>query len=356
MPVMASLSEVAYEAAMPIATHEQYCQMLDRAKTEKFAYPAINVTSLETLNATLAGFAAAKSDGIVQVSTGGGKHASGALGNMPLGAIVLAEAAHRLAEEHGVLIALHTDHCHPEFVESFLDPLLDYSRDRIAKGGRALFQSHMLDGSVLPTAENLALSAKYHARCAEMDIILEIETGVVGGEEDGHDTSGVDKEKLYTTPEDMVMAHELLAPIGRFMLAATFGNVHGVYKPGNVKLQPKILAEGQAAVTAKHKTGDNPLDLVFHGGSGSTLAEIHETLDYGVIKMNIDTDCQYTFSRPIVDHVMKNYDGMLKIEGEVGNKKVYDPRAYLKKALEGMKQRIVGATHDLRSEGRSLLA
>jgi fructose-bisphosphate aldolase class II len=341
---------------MPIATHEQYCQMLDRAKSEKYAYPAINVTSLETLNATLAGFAAAKSDGIIQVSTGGGKHASGQLGDMPLGAIVLAEAAHRLAEHYDVLIALHTDHCHPDKVEPFLDPLLDYSKNRIEKGQGPLFQSHMLDGSVLPTPENIALSAKYHKRCAELSIILEIETGVVGGEEDGHDTSGVAKEKLYTTPEDMVAAYDALQPTGRFMLAATFGNVHGVYKPGNVKLQPKILKEGQAAVAKKHDTGDNPLDLVFHGGSGSTLEEIHETLNYGVVKMNIDTDCQYAFSRPIVDHILKNYDGVLKIEGDVGNKKVYDPRSYLKKSIESMKQRVVAATKDLRSEGQSLVA
>jgi fructose-bisphosphate aldolase class II len=330
--------------------------MLDRAKEQKFAYPAINITSLETLNASLAGFAAAKSDGIIQVSTGGGKHASGQLGNMPLGAIVLAEAAHRVADKYGVLIALHTDHCHPDKLEPFLDPLIAYSKERVGRGEGPLFQSHMLDGSVLPTAENIALSAKYHKRCAELSIILEIETGVVGGEEDGHDTSGVSKEKLYTTPEDMVAAYDELQPIGRFMLAATFGNVHGVYKPGNVKLTPTILKDGQAAVADKHKTGANPLDLVFHGGSGSTLEEIHETLNYGVIKMNIDTDCQYAFSRPIVDHVLKNYDGMLKIEGEVGNKKVYDPRSYLGKAIENMKQRIASAAHHLKSEGKSLLA
>ena len=341
---------------MPIATHSQYCSMLDRAKAEQFAYPAINVTSLETLNAALSGFAAAKSDGIIQVSTGGGKHASGQVGSMPLGAIVLAEAAHTLANEHGVLIALHTDHCHPDKLEPFLDPLLDYSKERIAAGKGPLFQSHMFDGSVVPLADNLATSEKYHRRCAELDIILEIETGVVGGEEDGHDTSNVSKEKLYTTPEDMVASYDKLQSIGRFMLAATFGNVHGVYKPGNVKLEPKILKDGQAAVKEKHGTGDNPLDLVFHGGSGSTLEEIHETLGYGVIKMNIDTDCQYAFTRPVVDHILTNYAGVLKIEGEVGNKKVYDPRSYLKKSIESMKQRIVKASHDLRSEGRSLLA
>ena len=342
---------------MPIATHEQYCQMLDAAKAGKYAFPAINVTSLETLNATLAGFAEAKSDGIVQVSTGGGKHASGPLGDMPLGAIVLAEAAHTLADRYDVLIALHTDHCHPDMLEPFLDPLLAYSKERVAKGGRALFQSHMLDGSVLPLAKNLEVSEAYHRRCAELSIILEIETGVVGGEEDGHDTSGVAKEKLYTSPDEMLAAYETLSPIGRFMLAATFGNVHGVYKPGNVKLQPKILRDGQKAVTDKHgAAGKNALDLVFHGGSGSTLEEIHETLEYGVVKMNIDTDCQYAFTRPIVDHVMKNYDGVLKIEGEVGNKKVYDPRSYLKKAIGNMQARVVKATEDLRSKGQSLLA
>lgn len=341
---------------MPIATHDQYCEMLDKAKEGKFAYPAINVTSLETLNACLAGFAAAKSDGIIQVSTGGGKHASGQLGDMPLGAIALAEAAHLLADKYDVLIALHTDHCHPDKVEPFLDPLLDYSKERIAAGKGPLFQSHMFDGSVLSMAKNLEMSAKLHERCAEMKIILEIETGIVGGEEDGHDTSNVDKEKLYTTPEDMVLSYEKLQPIGRFMLAATFGNVHGVYKPGNVVLKPQILKDGQAAVKAKHSTADNPIDLVFHGGSGSTLEEIHETLNYGVIKMNIDTDCQYAFTRPVVDHIMKNYDGVLKIDGELGDKKVYDPRSYLKQSIESMKQRIVKATHDLRSEGKSLRA
>jgi fructose-bisphosphate aldolase class II len=342
---------------MPIATFEQYCAMLDNAKNGRFAYPGVNVSGLETLNAVLEGFAEARSDGIVQVSSGGGAHATGpALGDMALGAQVLAEAAHRLAKRHDVLIALHTDHCHPKNLEPFVDPLIEASEARVARGERALFNSHMFDGSELPLDENLAISKRYLKRLAPIEVILEIETGVVGGEEDGHDTSGVGAEKLYTTPEEMVSAFETLQPIGRFLLAATFGNVHGVYKPGNVVLQPKILRDGQQAVQAKHGTGENPLDLVFHGGSGSTLEEIHESLAYGVIKMNIDTDTQYAFTRPIVDHVLRSYDGVLKIDGEVGEKKAYDPRSYLKKATAGMKERVVQACADLRSAGTSLSA
>ena len=244
---------------MPIATFDQYCAMLDNAKRGRFAYPAINVTGLETLNAALEGFAEARSDGIVQVSSGGGAHATGpAVDDMALGAQVLAEAAHRLAERHDVLIALHTDHCHPKNLEPFVDPLIEVSEARVARGEPPLFNSHMFDGSELPLDENLAISKRYLERLAAIDVILEIETGVVGGEEDGHDTSGVGSEKLYTTPEEMVAAYETLQPIGRFLLAATFGNVHGVYKPGNVKLKPKILRDGQQAVQAKHGTGDEP--------------------------------------------------------------------------------------------------
>ena len=340
---------------MPIATHEQYLEMLAKAKEGKYAFPAINITSLETLNATMAAFAETETDGIIQVSTGGGKHATGSVGDMALGAEVLAEAAHVLAERYDVLFALHTDHCHPENLVPFLDPLLEASRKRVAAGKGPLFQSHMFDGSPVPIAENLATSEKYLKACSELNIILEIETGVVGGEEDGHDTSGVAAEKLYTTPEDMCDAYERLDKIGPWMLAATFGNVHGVYKPGNVKLKPEILKEGQAAVKAKFSTGDNPLFLVFHGGSGSTIEEIHETLDYGVIKMNVDTDCQYAFTRPIADHMFKNYDGVLRIDGEVGNKKVYDPRAYLKLGMTSMKNRVIKAVQDLRGEGKSIL-
>jgi fructose-bisphosphate aldolase, class II len=341
---------------MPVANYEQYCQMLDRAKKNKFAYPAINITSLATINATLKGLADSKSDGIIQVSTGGGQFASGtSLKDMALGAKVLAEATHTLAEKYNILVALHTDHCHPDKVDSFLKPLIAWTEERRANGQTNLFNSHMFDGSELALKDNMKVSKELLERCAKSQIILEVETGVVGGEEDGHDTSNVGKDKLYTTPEDMLEVYESLNPLGRFMLAATFGNVHGVYKPGNVKLKPTILKEGQDAVTAKHGK-EAMMDLVFHGGSGSDLSDIHETLEYGVIKMNIDTDTQYAFTRPIVDHMMKNYDGVLKIDGEVGNKKVYDPRAYIKAAEQAMAERIKQACNDLKSTGTSILS
>ena len=340
---------------MPIADFDQYCQMLTSARAGKYAYPAINISNLETLQGAIEAFAEAESDGMVQVSSGAGQHASGSLKDMVLGAEILAEAAHKIAARYNVLIALHTDHCHPDKLDTFMAPLIAISRERVKSGKAPLFNSHMFDGSVVPLKENLEISQKYMKELAELNMMLEIETGVVGGEEDGHDTSNVAKEKLYTTPEDMVEAYEVLQPLGKYMLAATFGNVHGVYKPGNVKLTPKILRDGQAAVKAKHNTEDNPLFLVFHGGSGSAKEEIHETLDYGVIKMNVDTDTQYAFTRPIVDHMYKNYDGVLRIEGEMGNKKVYDPRAYLKAARGGIKQRVIEAVQDLRADGKTIL-
>jgi fructose-bisphosphate aldolase, class II len=339
---------------MPIATPAQYRAMLDAAQKGGYAYPAINVTSVITINGALRAFAEAKSDGIIQISTGGGEFASGtAVKDAAFGAIVLAEACHRLAEKYNVLIALHTDHCQPKKVDSFLRPLLEASKKRIAEGKGPLFQSHMLDASELPLAENLALSKALLKECADLDIILEVEAGVVGGEEDGHDTSGVPAEKLYTTPEDMVAVYEALQPIGRFLFAATFGNVHGAYKPGAVKLKPTILRDGQKAVMDKHGAGAE-MDLVFHGGSGSELSEIRETLDYGVVKMNIDTDTQYAFTRPIVTHICQNIEGVLKIDGEVGDKKTYDPRSYLKKGELGLCERMKTACDDLRSTGQTI--
>lgn len=341
---------------MPVVNYEQYCNMLDTAKKNHYAYPAINVTSTETANAALKGFADAKSDGIIQLSTGGGQFASGtSVKDMALGSISVAQHVHLLAEKYNVFIALHTDHCTADKVDTFIRPLMAETKRRRDLGLSNLFNSHMFDGSSLPLEENISISKGLLAECAELEIILEVETGVVGGEEDGVDNENVDKTKLYTTPEDMLYTYEQLSQVknGRFMLAATFGNVHGVYKPGNVKLSPEILRDGQKAVTDKHGAAA-AMDLVFHGGSGSDLSDIHETLDYGVIKMNVDTDTQYAFSRSIVDHMFKNYDGVLKIEQEVGNKKVYDPRSYLKAAETSMAARIQQACDDLRSTGKSI--
>jgi fructose-bisphosphate aldolase class II len=339
---------------MPVATPAQYRAMLDAAQKGGYAYPAINVTSITTINGALKAFAESKSDGIIQVSTGGGEFASGtALKDQAFGAIVLAEATHRLAERYNILVGLHTDHCQPKKVDSFLKPLIAETAKRRAAGLNNLFQSHMLDASELPLAENMRLSKELLAECVKHEIILEVEAGVVGGEEDGHDTSGVAADKLYTTPEDMVEVYETLSGIGRFMFAATFGNVHGTYKPGAVKLKPTILRDGQAAVTAKHGA-QSEMDLVFHGGSGSLLEEIRETLGYGVVKMNIDTDTQYAFTRPIADHMLKNYAGVLKIDGEVGDKKTYDPRSYLKKGEQGLCDRMKEACNDLLSTGKTI--
>lgn len=339
---------------MPIVNYQKYCEMLDKAKAGRYAFPAINVTTMDTANAAIEGFAEAQSDGIIQVSTGGGQHASGNLKDMVLGSISLADHIRLIADKYPINIALHTDHCQPGKVDSFLRPLIAETAKRRAEGRPNLFQSHMFDGSELPLGENMKLAKELLALCAENEIILEVEAGVVGGEEDGVNNEGAPAEKLYTTPEDMVAVHEALHPIGgRFMFAATFGNVHGVYKPGNVKLRPKILKEGQDAVVAKYGQAAH-FDLVFHGGSGSDLADIHETLDYGVIKMNVDTDTQYAFTRPVVDHMMKHYDGVLKIEGEVGDKKIYDPRAWLKAARANMAKRVKQACDDLKSTGKTL--
>lgn len=328
--------------------------MLDAAQKGGYAYPAINVTSLSTVSAALKAFADAKSDGIIQISTGGGEFASGqSVKDAAFGAIVLAEATHRLASKYPVLVGLHTDHCQPKKVDSFLKPLIAATADRRARGENNLFQSHMLDASELPLAENMKLSRELLQICAKQEIILEVEAGVVGGEEDGIDNSDHPAEKLYTTPEDMLAVYEALNGQGRYMFAATFGNVHGSYKPGAVKLRPDILKLGQEAVMAKYGRSAE-FDLVFHGGSGSLLSEIRETLEYGVVKMNIDTDTQYAFTRPIVDHVMKNYDGVLKIDGEIGDKKAYDPRTYLKKAENGVTARMIQACEDLLSNGKSI--
>lgn len=340
---------------MPITTPQQFAAMLDAAQKGGYAYPAINCANLSTLNAAMKGFADSKSDGIIQFSTGAGQFASGLNHKDAVaGVIVLAEAAHRLAEQYNVFIALNTDHCQPDKAATFLDPLLEATAARRARGENNLFQNHMLDASILPLDQNMEISQEYLKKCAALDIILEVEAGVVGGEEDGAaGTEDTPEEHLYTTPEDMVAVHEALASIGRFSFAATFGNVHGHYKPGAVKLRPEILKEGQAAVQAKYGQ-DSEFDLVFHGGSGSLLEEIRETLDYGVVKMNVDTDTQYAFTRPVATHIISNFEGVLKIDGEIGSKKHYDPRSYLKAGEEGMAARVAKACDDLLSAGKSI--
>jgi fructose-bisphosphate aldolase, class II len=342
---------------MPIATPEVYAEMLDKAKREQFAYPAINVSSSQTLNAALQGFADAGSDGIIQVSTGGAEYLSGPnVKDMVTGSVAFAQFAYEVARNYPVNIALHTDHCPKDKLDGFVRPLLDISIERVRNGQPPLFQSHMWDGSAVPLEENLQIAQELLEKAAAAHIILEIEVGVVGGEEDG--VEGGAGDKLYSTPEDAVATVEALGAgeKGRYMTALTFGNVHGVYKPGNVKLRPEILKEAQQAVAKKLGLDPDakPFDLVFHGGSGSLAEEIAAAVSYGVVKMNVDTDTQYAFTRPVAGHMFTNYDGVLKVDGEVGNKKAYDPRAWGKAGEAGMAARVVEACEHLSSKGTSL--
>jgi fructose-bisphosphate aldolase class II len=339
---------------MAIATPEVYAEMIDRAKAGKFAYPAVNITSSQTVTAALQGFAEAESDGILQVSVGGAEYASGStVKDRVAGTRALAAYAAEVAKGYGITVALHTDHCVKKNLDSWVRPLLALEAEEVKAGKNPTFQSHMFDGSDIPLDENLVIAAELLELSQAARTILEIEVGVVGGEEDGHEAEI--NEKLYTTSEDGLATVRALGAgeKGRYLTALTFGNVHGVYKPGAVKLRPSILADIQKAVGAEIGK-ENPFDLVFHGGSGSTAAEISEAVDNGVIKMNIDTDTQYAFTRPVVGHMFSNYDGVLKVDGEVGNKKAYDPRAWGKLAEAGMAARIVEAAQQLRSAGQRL--
>lgn len=342
---------------MPIVTPEKYAEMLDAAKANAYAYPAINVSSSQTLNAALKGFADAGSDGIIQVSTGGAEYLSGpSIKDMVTGAAAFAAFAAEVAKKYPVNIALHTDHCPKDKLDGFVRPLLGISEERVARGEAPLFQSHMWDGSAVPLDENLVIAEELLDRCIKAKVILEIEVGVVGGEEDGvaHEIN----DKLYSTPADAIATAKALGygDRGYYMTALTFGNVHGVYKPGNVKLRPEVLKEAQEAVVSEFglEPGSKPFHLVFHGGSGSLPEEIAAAVDYGVVKMNVDTDTQYAFTRPVAGHMFSNYDGVLKIDGEVGNKKAYDPRAWGKAGEAGMAARIVEACENLRSAGNSI--
>jgi fructose-bisphosphate aldolase, class II len=339
---------------MPIATPEVYADMLDRAKAGSFAYPAINVSSSQTLNAAIKGFADAGSDGIIQVSTGGAEYFSGqGVKEMVTGAMAFSAFAHQVAKKYDVNIALHTDHCPKDKLDGFVRPLLAASVERVKEGGLPYFQSHMWDGSAVPLEENLQIAGELLEQCRQARIILEVEIGVVGGEEDG--VANEINEQLYTTPEDAVATVQALGggDRGRYLAALTFGNVHGVYKPGNVKLRPEILLTAQQAAAEQLglDADARPFDLVFHGGSGSTAQEISDAVDYGVVKMNIDTDTQYAFTRPIAGYMLSNYEGVFKIDGEVGDKKKYDPRAWGKVAEAGLSARVVEACENLRSAG-----
>ncbi|MGC5000067.1 class II fructose-bisphosphate aldolase [Streptomyces sp. DT195] len=339
---------------MPIATPEVYNEMLDRAKAGKFAYPAINVTSSQTLNAALRGFAEAESDGIVQISTGGAEFLGGQYSkDMVTGAVALAEFAHILAEKYPVNIALHTDHCPKDKLDGYVRPLLALSEERVKAGRNPLFQSHMWDGSAETLADNLAIAQELLEQARRANIVLEVEITPTGGEEDGvtHEIN----DSLYTTVDDAIRTVEALGlgEKGRYLLAASFGNVHGVYKPGNVVLRPELLKELNDGVAAKFGK-QSPFDFVFHGGSGSSEEEIRTALENGVVKMNIDTDTQYAFTRPVADHMFRHYDGVLKVDGEVGDKKQYDPRTWGKLAEAGMAGRVVVAANNLRSAGNKM--
>ena len=339
---------------MPIATPEVYADMITRAKEGGFAYPAINCTSSETINAALRGFADAGSDGIIQFSTGGAEFGSGTrVKDMVTGAVALAEFAHVVAERYPVQVALHTDHCPKDKLDTYVRPLIAISQDRVAAGQEPLFQSHIWDGSAIELTENLEIAQELLAEAAKAKIVLELEIGVVGGEEDGvaHEIN----EKLYTADGDFVRTAEALGfgDKGVYLLAATFGNVHGVYKPGNVKLRPDVLKRGQEVVAEQFGTAEKPFNLVFHGGSGSDLSDIREAITYGVVKMNVDTDTQYALTRSIAGHMFSNYDGVLKVDGEVGTKKLYDPRTYMKAAEGAMADRVVQVCEDLLSAGQS---
>lgn len=339
---------------MALATPESYNAMLDAAKAGGYAFPAINITSSSTITAAIQGFAEAESDGIIQVSVGGAQYASGStVKNQVVGSLALAAYAREVADSYGVTIALHTDHCHRDYVDSWLRPLLAASTERVKAGGLPIFQSHMWDGSSVTLSDNLVLAQELLELSQAARTILEIEIGVVGGEEDG--VAAEINEKLYTTAEDGFKTIEALGlgEKGRYLTALTFGNVHGVYKPGAVKLRPELLGEIQAEVGAKVGKA-NPFDLVFHGGSGSTPEEIATAVSHGVIKMNVDTDTQYAYTRPVADYMLKNYDGVLKVDGEIGNKKQYDPRAWGKIAEAGLAARVVEACQQLGSAGKKI--
>ncbi len=340
---------------MAIATPEVYAEMLQTAKEKGFAYPAVNVTSSQTLNAAIRGFAEAGSDGIIQASTGGAAYWSGASKkDMVVGSLAFAAYAREVAKQYDVNIALHTDHCPKKLLADWIHPLLEIEAEQVKNGELPMFNSHMWDGSAIPLDENLEIAKELLAMSVKANTILEIEVGAVGGEEDG--VVGEINEKLYTSTADGIKTVEALGlgENGRYITALTFGNVHGAYKPGHVKLRPELLGTIQKEVAEHFGLDHRPFDLVMHGGSGSTAEEIATAVANGVIKMNVDTDTQYAFTRAVAGHMFRHYDEVLKVDGEVGNKKMYDPRSWGREAEDSMAARVVEACERLGSAGRAL--
>ena len=344
---------------------DDYATLLSQCKENKYALPAVNVVGTNSLNAVLEAAAANKSDVIVQMSNGGAKFFGGpgiSDGHqaMVLGAVSAARHAALMAEHYGVCLVLHTDHANRKLVP-WVDDMVSWSEKSMKETGRPLFSSHMLDLSEETIEDNLATCETMLKRMAPLGMALEIELGVTGGEEDGvgSEVDEMDNDKLYTQPEDVLQAYERLNPLGRFSVAAAFGNVHGVYKPGNVKLRPEILKNSQALVSERHSLGNNPLDLVFHGGSGSELSDIRAAIDYGVFKMNIDTDTQFAFAKAAGDFVKANPTAFAhQIDPDTGKpyKSLYDPRKVLREGEKGIVERLGVAFSDLRSAGKSLAA
>jgi fructose-bisphosphate aldolase, class II len=338
---------------MPLATSAQYREMIDAAHTGGYAYPAVNVSSSETLNAALRGFGEARSDGIIQITTSAASYLSGPAVDMAAGAKAFAVFAQALAARAPVLIALHTDHSTAEHVGDFIRPLLAETRRRRERGEAPLFNSHMFDGSALPLAENLRIAADLLRETNELDLVLELEIGTVGGEEDGINNEQVTRERLYTTPAEALEVVQLLGSgeRGRYLLAATFGNAHGHYAPGIVKLRPELLGELQSVVARR---GGRGFDFVFHGGSGSSPEEIRAAVGHGVVKMNLDTDMQYAFTRAIEEHLEPRSTAATDPSEAGVDKRVYDPRSWGRKAELAMAARVYAASELLGSAGLTL--
>ncbi|WP_373531768.1 class II fructose-bisphosphate aldolase [Vampirovibrio sp.] len=346
-----------------VVTGKDYQTLVQACKKGQYILPAVNVVGTNSINAVLEAARKNKSDVIIQLSNGGAEFFAGkgfpdSFQAKVLGAVSAAQHVHLMAQHYGVCVVLHTDHANKKLIP-WVEAMLTHGETHYQQTGRPLFTSHMLDLSEESLEENLSECARLLKRAAAIDMSIEIELGITGGEEDGigSEDDDLDNPNLYTQPQDVLQAYELLTPIGNFSVAASFGNVHGVYAPGNVKLRPEILKHSQELVQSTHKTEANPLDLVFHGGSGSEQAKIEETLHYGVFKMNIDTDLQFAFAEGIGQYVMSNpkaFQHQIDPETNTPYKKAYDPRKWLRLGEEGMIARLDEAFRDLKSAGKSI--